>query len=299
LLFGWLLRNYNSEGLRAMSAKRTVLLAACILGSVSFGTGMVGSTNSASAQDLLPRDNGIFTYHTSPRWRESEDHPLRTVAYILHPVGWILREGIYRPFSAFAGSTRFTKSFFGFREPFDFREPLCFFDTDKVPDCHSLPPYNAIGVDHPKSTEPEDETASLNTERQVYFPDIAFDFNKSSLNDLGKARVRQVAQLLASVPSLKVVVEGHTDYIGTDEYNMKLGQRRADTVVKELSELGVDTQRMTPVSFGEGKPLFTEEEDWARAANRRVQFSVQGEGQPAPAAASSEAKTDLPPAATK
>ncbi|MFN8389206.1 MAG: OmpA family protein [Bdellovibrionota bacterium] len=271
-----------------MSAKRTVLLAACLIGSVSAAT-------SASAQDLLPRDNGIFTYHTSPRWRESESHPLRTVAYILHPVGWVMREAIYRPFSAFAGSTRFTKSFFGFREPFDFREPLCFFDTDKIPDCHQLPPYNAIGGHTDKA--PEGDAGALNaSERQVYFPDIAFDFNKSSLNDLGKARVRQVAQLLGSVPSLKVVVEGHTDYIGTDEYNMKLGQRRADTVTKELTELGIDSQRMTPVSFGEGKPLFTEEEDWARAANRRVQFSVQGEGQPAPATAAADAK-DLPPAA--
>lgn len=268
-----------------MSAKKYVLLAACVLGSVT----------SASAQDLLPRDNGIFTYHTSPRWRESEAHPLRTVAYIVHPIGWVLREAIYRPFSAFAGSTAFTKSFFGFREPFDYREPECFFDSDKVPDCHALMPYSGINPPAPKDTAAEE--ASLAQERQVYFPDIAFDFNKHTLNNLGKARVRQVSQLLSSVPSLKVVVEGHTDYIGSDEYNMKLGQRRADTVVKELSELGVDTQRMTPTSFGEGKPLFTEEEDWARAANRRVQFSVQGEGAAPVAAAPAEtAKGELPPA---
>ena len=265
-------------------AKKMVFVAASLLCASSF----------ASAQDLLPRDNGIFTYHTSPRWRESEAHPLRTVAYVLHPVGWILREALYRPFSAFAGSTRFTKSFFGFREPFDYREPDCFFDTDKIPDCRQLAPYNAISGG-PRGADADSADAKLSGERQVYFPDIAFDFNKSSLNDLGKARVRQVSQLLASVPSLKVVVEGHTDYIGSDEYNMKLGQRRADTVLKELTDLGVDAQRLSPVSFGEGKPLFTEEEDWARAANRRVQFSVAGENQPASAPAA-EVKSDLPPA---
>jgi len=263
------------EDFPSMSAKRVALLALAI----------VCATSSASAQDLLPRDNGIFTYHTSPRWRESEAHPIRTVAYILHPIGWVLREAIYRPFSAFAGSTTFTKSFFGFREPFDFREPQCFFDSDKIPDCRTIAPYNSIGRTEAVTTEEPADTAALNTERQVYFPDIAFDFNKSSLNNLGKARVRQVAQLLGSVPSLKVVVEGHTDYIGSDEYNMKLGQRRAETVTKELTELGIDAQRLSPVSFGEGKPLFTEEEDWARAANRRVQFSVAGENQPLPAAA--------------
>jgi len=255
-----------------MRAKRVGIIAASILWATSFAT----------AQDTLPRDNGIFTYHTSPRWRESESHPLRTVAYILHPIGWVLREAIYRPFSAFAGSTTFTKSFLGFREPYDYREPLCFFDTDKVPDCRTVSPYSSIGG---PANEDTGEAALSGAERQVYFPDIAFDFNKHTLNNLGKARVRQVAQLLGSVPSLKVVVEGHADYIGSDDYNMKLGQRRADTVVKELGELGVDTARLSPVSFGEGKPLFTEEEDWARAANRRVQFSVQGENQPTTTAA--------------
>ena len=263
-----------------MSAKRVALLALTLFCATS-----TLSINSVSAQDILPRDNGIFTYHTSPRWRESEAHPLRTVAYVLHPIGWILREAIYRPFSAFAGSTTFTRSFFGFREPFDFREPQCFFDSEKIPDCRTLAPYNAIGGRDTVAPADTTDTAALSSERQVYFPDIAFDFNKSSLNNLGKARVRQVAQLLGSVPSLKVVVEGHTDYIGSDEYNMKLGQRRAETVNKELTDLGIDAQRLSPVSFGEGKPLFTEEEDWARAANRRVQFSVAGENAPLPAAA--------------
>lgn len=267
-----------------MRAKR-LLLALAIVGGVSTSTG-VFVPNTASGQDLLPRDNGIFKYHTQPRWRESESHPLRTVAYILHPVGWVAREAIYRPWSYFAGSTEFTRSFFGFREPFDYREPYCFFDSDVVPDCRTIAPYNAIGRTTPSGiVDAPDTAAVLVPERQVYFPDINFDFDKSSLNELGKSRVRQVSQLLATLPSLNVVVEGHTDYLGSDEYNMKLGQRRAESVVRELTELGVDSSRMSPISYGEGKPLFTEEEDWARAANRRVQFAVQGEGGLAPASA--------------
>ena len=54
-------------------------------------------TDFVSAQDQLPYDNGLATYHTAPRYRESESHPLRIVAYALHPIGWALREGVFRP----------------------------------------------------------------------------------------------------------------------------------------------------------------------------------------------------------
>ena len=116
------------------------------------------------------------------------------------------------------------------------------------------------------------------SERQVFFPDVAFDFDKSSLNDLGRGRVRQIAELLADVPDLQIVVEGHTDFMGSDEYNMGLGERRATTVMNELAELGIDPARMSTVSYGESRPIFTEEEDWARAVNRRAQFTVHGGG---------------------
>jgi outer membrane protein OmpA-like peptidoglycan-associated protein len=246
------------------------------------------TSQSASAQDLLIEDNGIFTYHQAPRWRESEEHPLRVAAYIVHPFGWALREGIFRPISYLASSTVFTRSFFGFREPLDFRQPICF--EDKVPNCHDVAPLNMIGGRDSEETTPE-----VVAEEKVLFPDVAFDFNKSELNSLGKARVRQVSQLLSSMPTVKVVVEGHTDFKGSDDFNMKLGSRRADAVIKELSELGIDKSRMSPISFGEARPLFTEQTDWARAANRRVQFSIQGE-EPATVASTT---TEGLPAATK
>lgn len=251
--------------------------------SLTCGAAAAFSVKTASAQDLLPRDNGIFTYHSEPRYRDSESHPLRIVAYVLHPVGWVLREGFFRPWSYFAGSTEFTKSFFGFREPFDYREPVCF-DDIAIPDCKALPPMNAIGRE---TAAPAEAGSMVAPERQVYFPDVNFEFNKSNLTELGKGRVRQVAKLLQASPAIKIVVEGHTDFKGTDEYNQALGTRRAETVVKELTDLGVDAARISPISFGESRPLYTEEEDWARAMNRRVQFTVQGEGQaiPAPAAA--------------
>ena len=251
---------------------------------------VLGTAAYSSAQDLLPDDNGLVTYHKQPRWRESEAHPLRVAAYVVHPVGWLLREGIFRPFSYMMGSTRFTRSFFGFREPFDYRQPLCFSGADSIPDCHTLPPYATSTPAEPEKVEPV-------VEQKVVFPSVAFEFDKSNLNALGKARVRQVAQLLASMPTVKVVVEGHTDIVGTDEYNQKLGMRRAQTVIKELTDLGIDGSRMSPVSYGESRPVFTEDTDWARAANRRVEFTVQGASPSEPAVAPSAKSEELPPAA--
>ncbi|MCB0325425.1 MAG: OmpA family protein [Bdellovibrionales bacterium] len=256
--------------------------------------GGVSSIREANAQDLLPRDNGIYSYHRAPRYRESESHPIRILAYLVHPIGWVAREGVFRPLSAFTSSTTFTRSFFGYREPFDFREPECFSSSDAVPDCRQVPPYTNIGGGPRDQIIGGAEEGSLVPgERQVFFPDVNFEFDKASLNDLGKGRVRQIAQLLASVPSLKVVIEGHADFKGTDEYNMSLGERRAQSVIAELTELGIDPNRLSPISYGEGKPIFTEEEDWARAVNRRVQFSVGGDAAPTETAAAS----DLPAAA--
>ncbi len=242
---------------------------------ISFGVSL-----PAQAQDLLPKDNGIFTYHQMPEWRESESHPLRITAYVLHPVGWVLREGIFRPWSYFVSSTEFTRSFFGYRGALDYRDPDCF--STRTYNCRELPPMTQLGayaepMDSMEGEEGEAVVMSGGGERQVFFPDVNFEFDRAKLTDLGKGRVRQISQLLASVPSLNIVVEGHTDYMGTDEYNMSLGDRRASAVMNELQELGIDPARMSVVSHGESRPIFAEEEDWARAVNRRVQFSVQGE----------------------
>jgi len=261
---------------------KTALLALCVTA--------FGASSAAVAQDLLPRDNGIYNYHRAPRYRESESHPLRVFAYLVHPVGWIAREGIFRPLSAFTASTTFTRSFFGYREPFDYREAECFSSSDAIPDCRQVPPYTNIGGRAGSLIDggATDDDAIDGGERQVFFPDVNFQFDKANLNDLGRGRVRQIAQLLASVPSLAVVIEGHTDFVGSDEYNQSLGEQRAQAVIGELVELGIDPNRLSPISFGEGKPVFTEEEDWARAVNRRVQFSVGAAEAPAEEVAAAE-----------
>jgi len=245
----------------------------------------------AQAQDVLPHDNGLATYHTAPRWRESESHPLRIAAYVLHPIGWVAREVIFRPLSWFASSSETSRSVMGYREPFDYRQPECFSADDSAPDCRSLTPFN-----YDSGAKEEPAIGSTVGERQVYFPDVNFDFDVRKLNQLGKGKVRQVAGMLNKEPGVKVVLEGHTDYMGSDTYNDKLGMDRAEAVRQELVGMGVSAERLSSVSFGKTKPLFTEQEDWARALNRRVEVQVgsgssgNGSSEAAPAHSSAATK---------
>lgn len=224
----------------------------------------------ACAQERLPVDNGLATYHTAPRYRSSESHPLRVTAYVLHPVGWVAREVFFRPLSYFASSSQTTRSVMGYREPYDFRNPECFSGDSSIPDCRAISPYNYADL------EAEDEAGAVVTEveRHVYFPDVNFDFDVGKLNDLGRGRAHQISALLQKAPGVHVVLEGHADYIGSVEYNEKLGMNRAESVREELVNLGVSSERLSTVTFGKSKPIFEEKEDWARAVNRRVEIHL-------------------------
>ena len=109
---------------------------------------------------------------------------------------------------------------------------------------------------------------------KVVFSDVAFRFDSVELTDLGKGKVYLAAQKLKEKSDIAVVIEGHADYVGREEYNQRLGLRRADKVMKELAQLGIEPARMSAASFGESKPIVEEKTDWARAVNRRVEFRI-------------------------
>ena len=236
------------------------------------------SASVSVAQDRLPADNGLETYHTAPRYRESESHPLRVLAYIVHPIGWVARELFFRPLSYFAASSETTRSVMGYREPYDYRQPECFSSDDTTPDCRSVQPFN-----YSNTNNNEDDTAALDSAsaKLVYFPNVNFDFNKRTLNQLGRGRVQQIAAMLSDSPSLKVVLQGHTDAKGTEKYNEKLGLERAESVRQELIAQGVTADRLSTVTFGETQPVYADDTDWARAVNRRVEVHPDGAA-PAP-----------------
>jgi OOP family OmpA-OmpF porin len=111
---------------------------------------------------------------------------------------------------------------------------------------------------------------------KVIFPAVAFRFDSAELTDLGKGQVYLAAQKLKEKSGLTVVIEGHTDSLGGEEYNRKLGERRAQTVINELSSQGIDTSRISAASVGENAPAVNQDTQWARAVNRRVEFQVKG-----------------------
>ncbi len=239
------------------------MIVACVFVSISF------------AQDTLPRDNGIVAYHQAPDYRESSSSPFRIAAYILHPIGWVFREGIVRPIDYLISSNDITRSIFGYRDPYDYKEPMCFNSTVDV-DCKKYPPYNyntnSGFANDDDCSNGRCPFAKNDDQRNIYLPDVNFDFNKKELNTLGKGKARVIAKLLKEKPGLNIVLNGHTDFIGSDGYNKKLGMDRAETLKKELVSLGVSSERISTLSFGKSQPNLKEKDDPARAVNRRVEI---------------------------
>jgi OOP family OmpA-OmpF porin len=103
-----------------------------------------------------------------------------------------------------------------------------------------------------------------------------FDFNKSNIKPESDSLLTEVAKVMTDHPEIKVVrVEGHTDDIGSAEYNKKLSQQRADSVVKWLSSHGVAADRLKAVGIGKDRPLVPNTNDASRALNRRVEFHIE------------------------
>ena len=98
----------------------------------------------------------------------------------------------------------------------------------------------------------------------------SFNFDRSELTAVGRAHVDHAAQVLQQNPSVHVVVEGHTDSVGTHAYNMKLSQRRADTVRSYLEQKGISASRITTAAYGETQPVASNATAEGRAQNRRV-----------------------------
>ena len=84
-----------------------------------------------------------------------------------------------------------------------------------------------------------------------------------------------VVDVILSNPSIKKIqIEGHTDNVGDDLYNLKLSQARAESVVEFLVKAGVESGRLDPAGFGEARPVSTNDTDEGRSANRRVEFLI-------------------------
>jgi OOP family OmpA-OmpF porin len=104
---------------------------------------------------------------------------------------------------------------------------------------------------------------------------IYFDFDKYVIKPEFRDPLKRNAEWLQKNPEKKVVIEGNCDERGTNEYNMALGQRRADAAAKYLMDLGIAKDRVSTVSYGEEKPICTEHNEACWSKNRRNDFIVK------------------------
>lgn len=120
------------------------------------------------------------------------------------------------------------------------------------------------------STDPLNDPKGVLAKRSIYF-----DFDSFIVKDEFKPVVEAHAKYLSANKGRKIVVAGNTDERGGREYNLALGQKRAEAVRKSLSVLGVSEAQMEAVSFGEEKPKATGSDEASWAENRRADIVYQ------------------------
>jgi peptidoglycan-associated lipoprotein len=136
--------------------------------------------------------------------------------------------------------------------------------TPSSSDKQAAPAPSAPAASDIGGTAPD---AGLLAKRRVYFA-----FDSSQLDDANRKIVEAHARNLASNPALKVQLEGHCDERGTREYNLALGERRAQAVERVMRVLNVSGGRVATTSFGEEKPVAPGHDEAAWAQNRRVEI---------------------------
>jgi peptidoglycan-associated lipoprotein len=154
--------------------------------------------------------------------------------------------------------------------------------TDTTPTAAPPPqeiaaPATPAAVDQTPSPWDQDlQTAQQEAERLGLIGDVYFDFDKYELKTEARTRLDKNAAFMRDQPQFVFTIEGHCDERGTNEYNLALGDRRANAARDYLVSLGVPASRIRTLSYGEERPFCGEhsEECWWR--NRRGHFVISG-----------------------
>ncbi len=110
--------------------------------------------------------------------------------------------------------------------------------------------------------------------KKIILRNIFFDFDKYSLRPESQAELQRLIQLLTEMPKLKIEISGHTDSYGSAEYNQKLSENRAKSVVDYLVKHGISESRLTFKGYGLTQPIATNTTDEGRQLNRRTEFKI-------------------------
>jgi peptidoglycan-associated lipoprotein len=147
-------------------------------------------------------------------------------------------------------------------------------DTGAKVDGYTPPAEEVSPPEEPKARveEPAREMTAFNVSDLI---DVFFAFDKSDPTSEGRDNLANNARLLKAASGVKIVIEGHCDERGTNEYNLGLGERRASAVKNYLVSLGVSASRIKTVSYGEEKPFAAGHNEAAWKQNRRAHFGLQ------------------------
>jgi len=103
---------------------------------------------------------------------------------------------------------------------------------------------------------------------------LLFAVDKATLNDASRRDLAELAAILNKYPDTSILLEGHTDATGSDEYNLELSRKRSQAVANELSRHAVNATRFTIMAYGEEQPLADNETEYGRQQNRRVEVAI-------------------------
>jgi peptidoglycan-associated lipoprotein len=121
--------------------------------------------------------------------------------------------------------------------------------------------------------EEEEARARVDFENQMSVM-VHFDFDRSALKPEAREILSQKADLLRQRPTVNIRIEGHCDQWGTEEYNLSLGERRANSAKDYLVNAGIEEGRISKISYGKERPLDTAHNREAWAKNRRGEFHI-------------------------
>ncbi len=147
---------------------------------------------------------------------------------------------------------------------------------DSVEEISAIDRDYGIGSDDSAITEDEiSDSAYADKQAKVELKRIHFAFDQFDLNTEARQTLQNNALYMEQNPGVSIILEGHCDERGSDEYNLALGERRARAAAEYMVNLGIDRNRIRTISYGEEKPLDPACNETAWALNRRAEFKAQ------------------------
>lgn len=122
----------------------------------------------------------------------------------------------------------------------------------------------------------EEESISEPSKESMGVTDIYFDYDKFNVRADMKSAMESNAKWLKANPKVSATIEGHADSRGTEEYNLALGERRAQATKRFLMALGVKEGQISTISYGEERSVCMQESEGCYSKNRRAHFAVRG-----------------------